>query len=200
MERKERKSPSSDTLYEVVSLESETEREKRKTSASPSILPSGPSTMAPSPPEDDEEEDNDEPLLSGSGDVSKECAEKILETWGDLLSKWHMNLAVRPRQLPALVRSGIPEALRGEVWQLLAGCHNNDHLVEEYRTLITKDFSPPPPSPEVNGGFMEPSGSECYQFELLDQSADSAMPEASAAEAVEEEFRLLTRNGGGVSE
>ncbi|XP_042250311.1 rab GTPase-activating protein 1 isoform X1 [Thunnus albacares] len=139
MERKERKSPASDTLYEVVSLESETEREKRKTTASPGILPSGPGSMVPSPPEDDEEEDNDEPLLSGSGDVSKECAEKILETWGDLLSKWHMNLSVRPRQLPALVRSGIPEALRGEVWQLLAGCHNNDHQVEEYRTLITKE-------------------------------------------------------------
>ncbi|XP_028272992.1 rab GTPase-activating protein 1 isoform X2 [Parambassis ranga] len=139
MERKERKSPASDTLYEVVSLESETEREKRKTTASPNILPTGPGAMVPSPPEDDEEEDNDEPLLSGSGDVSKECAEKILETWGDLLSKWHMNLSVRPRQLPALVRSGIPEALRGEVWQLLAGCHNNDHQVEEYRTLITKE-------------------------------------------------------------
>uniref|UniRef100_A0A4W6C1Q2 Rab GTPase-activating protein 1 n=1 Tax=Lates calcarifer TaxID=8187 RepID=A0A4W6C1Q2_LATCA len=137
--RQERKSPASDTLYEVVSLESETEREKRKTTASPGILPTGPGTMVPSPPEDDEEEDNDEPLLSGSGDVSKECAEKILETWGDLLSKWHMNLSVRPRQLPALVRSGIPEALRGEVWQLLAGCHNNDHQVEEYRTLITKE-------------------------------------------------------------
>uniref|UniRef100_A0A8C1ILJ4 RAB GTPase activating protein 1 n=1 Tax=Cyprinus carpio TaxID=7962 RepID=A0A8C1ILJ4_CYPCA len=108
----------SDTLYEVVSLESETERERRKTTASP---------------------DNDEPLLSGSGDVSKECGEKILETWGDLLSKWHLNLAVRPKPLPALVRSGVPEALRGEVWQLLAGCHNNDHLVEEYRTLITKE-------------------------------------------------------------
>uniref|UniRef100_A0A8C6Q6D4 Rab GTPase-activating protein 1 n=1 Tax=Nothobranchius furzeri TaxID=105023 RepID=A0A8C6Q6D4_NOTFU len=137
MERKERKSPASDTLYEVVSLESESEREKRKTTASPHIITTG--TMAPSPPEDDEEEDNDEPLLSGSGDVSKECAEKILETWGDLLSKWHMNLSVRPKQLPALVRSGIPEALRGEVWQLLAGCHNNDHQVEEYRTLITKE-------------------------------------------------------------
>uniref|UniRef100_A0A8C6UCM2 Rab GTPase-activating protein 1 n=1 Tax=Neogobius melanostomus TaxID=47308 RepID=A0A8C6UCM2_9GOBI len=119
---RQRKSPSADTLYEVVSLESETERERRKTTASPGIPLN-----------------NDEPLLSGSGDVSKECAEKILETWGDLLSKWHMNLSVRPRQLPALVRNGIPEALRGEVWQLLAGCHNNDHLVEEYRTLITKE-------------------------------------------------------------
>uniref|UniRef100_A0A8D0B024 Rab GTPase-activating protein 1 n=1 Tax=Sander lucioperca TaxID=283035 RepID=A0A8D0B024_SANLU len=118
-QRKERKSPSSDTLYEVVSLESETED---LTLCLYLLCP-----------------DNDEPLLSGSGDVSKECAEKILETWGDLLSKWHLNLSVRPRQLPALVRSGIPEALRGEVWQLLAGCHNNDHQVEEYRTLITKE-------------------------------------------------------------
>uniref|UniRef100_H2S4J0 RAB GTPase activating protein 1 n=1 Tax=Takifugu rubripes TaxID=31033 RepID=H2S4J0_TAKRU len=128
--------PASDTLYEVVSLESESERERRKTTASPGVL-TGPGAAVPSPPEDDEEEGD--PLLSGSGDVSKECAEKILETWGDLLSKWHMNLSVRPRQLPALVRSGIPEALRGEVWQLLAGCHNNDHQVEEYRTLITKE-------------------------------------------------------------
>ncbi|MGH0136723.1 UNVERIFIED_CONTAM: hypothetical protein FKN15_062354 [Acipenser sinensis] len=140
MERKERKS-NTDTLYEVVSLESDTERERKKTTASPSIrlTQSGSqSSMIPSPPDDDEEEDNDEPLLSGSGDVSKECAEKILETWGDLLSKWHLNLSVRPKPLPALVRSGVPEALRGEVWQLLAGCHTNDHQVEEYRTLITK--------------------------------------------------------------
>ncbi|TNN65076.1 Rab GTPase-activating protein 1 [Liparis tanakae] len=56
MERKERKSPASDTLYEVVSLESETEREKRKTTASPGTMPAGTGSTAPSPPEDDEEE------------------------------------------------------------------------------------------------------------------------------------------------
>ncbi|XP_066466568.1 rab GTPase-activating protein 1 isoform X1 [Tiliqua scincoides] len=141
IKQKDQKS-STDTLYEVVCLESELERERRKTTASPALrLPQSGSqgSMIPSPPEDDEEEDNDEPLLSGSGDVSKECAEKILETWGELLSKWHSNLSVRPKPLPALVRSGVPEALRGEVWQLLAGCHGNDHLVEKYRTLITKE-------------------------------------------------------------
>uniref|UniRef100_A0A8C0M7K1 Rab GTPase-activating protein 1 n=1 Tax=Canis lupus familiaris TaxID=9615 RepID=A0A8C0M7K1_CANLF len=141
IKQKERKN-NTDTLYEVVCLESESERERRKTTATPSIrLPQSgsQSSMIPSPPEDDEEEDNDEPLLSGFGDVSKECAGKILETWGELLSKWHLNLSVRPKQLSSLVRSGVPEALRGEVWQLLAGCHNNDHLVEKYRILITKE-------------------------------------------------------------
>lgn len=141
IKQKEKKN-NADALYEVVCLESESERERRKTTASPSVrLPQSgsQSSMIPSPPEDDEEEDNDEPLLSGFGDVSKECAEKILETWGELLSKWHLNLNVRPKQLSSLVRSGVPEALRGEVWQLLAGCHNNDHLVEKYRILITKE-------------------------------------------------------------
>lgn len=82
--------------------------------------------------------DNDEPLLSGTGNVSKDCTETELEGWSEVLLKWRENLSQRPKHLTNLVRKGIPEALRGEVWQLLAGCHDQKEIVDTYKSLINK--------------------------------------------------------------
>lgn len=81
--------------------------------------------------------DGDEPLLSGTGLVSKDCSEDVLESWADVLNRWKTTKQ-KPKQLAGLVKMGIPEALRGEVWQRLAGIDENTQMMETYRLLITK--------------------------------------------------------------
>ena len=92
--------------------------------------------------------DSDEPLPSGSGSVSKDVTDdELFDSWHAALTRWHQNLVGgrprqaggdRPPQMGALVRRGVPEALRGEVWQLLAGCVDNEQMMEAYRLLCTK--------------------------------------------------------------
>jgi len=128
--------------YEVVSIESQSELDRKKSNFSLMLSPGKipPLSDVNSPQDDAEESDGDEPLLSGSGFVSKDVTdENLLEAWHDALTRWHQNLRQRPKQIHVLVRKGIPEALRGEVWQLLSGCTDNSEMLESYRVLITKD-------------------------------------------------------------
>ena len=81
--------------------------------------------------------DTDEPIISGTGKVSKECLDTELDKWNDLLAKW-TDTKTRPKQLTTLVRQGIPEALRGEVWQRLTINEKDDELLNNYRILISK--------------------------------------------------------------
>lgn len=77
-------------------------------------------------------------MVSGTGDVSKECNEVELESWKDVLLKWATCKSPPARQLAILVKEGIPEALRGEVWLRLAKADLDPKLMDTYRILITK--------------------------------------------------------------
>lgn len=83
--------------------------------------------------------DGDEFFLSGLGVVSKEVIDdNFLEAWYEVFVKWYQNLLQRFKQVQQLVKKGILEVFRGEVWQLLVGCYDNLELMEAYRIFIIK--------------------------------------------------------------
>ncbi|KAG7188171.1 hypothetical protein KM043_013388 [Ampulex compressa] len=91
-------------------------------------------------PKEEIDSDGDEPMLSGTGEVSKDCSADELANWAEVLDTWQIN-EQRPKLLIKLTKQGIPEALRGEVWQRLSNCDNSQEMMDKYRTLITKESS-----------------------------------------------------------
>lgn len=88
--------------------------------------------------DDSATKEDDEPIPSGTGSVSKDCSASELLGWSEILPRWHNKLELRPKGLIPLVRCGIPEPLRGEVWQLLSGAHQSINLMDRYRILLTQ--------------------------------------------------------------
>ncbi len=87
------------------------------------------------------DDDNEDLVFSGMGLVNKDFMDdsQLLE-WTALMQKWSKNYEERPSDLQDLVNRGVPETLRGEVWQLLAGCQNDDKSMHEsYRLLLSKE-------------------------------------------------------------
>lgn len=133
-------------LYNIISIENERSRQTRLSHADDEGAAmesdvAGKVTLCSNSPQDEEDDDDmDEPLLSGSGEVkTHDCSDQVLTDWSEVLDKWRANFSSRPNGLKQLVRKSIPNALRGEVWQLLAGCHDNNHILEQYRLLISKE-------------------------------------------------------------
>ncbi|XP_063234161.1 rab GTPase-activating protein 1-like isoform X3 [Bacillus rossius redtenbacheri] len=129
--------------YEVISIETSGELDRNRLNLtlnlaslirSPSINSIDLDTLTP---KEEDVSDGDEPMLSGTGEVSKDCSEGELESWAEVLARW-TSTRQRPRKLTPLVLGGIPEALRGEVWRRLASCDNDTQLMDTYRILITK--------------------------------------------------------------
>ncbi|XP_016965761.1 rab GTPase-activating protein 1-like [Drosophila biarmipes] len=81
--------------------------------------------------------DGDEPLLSGTGEVSKDCSQDTLDEWDPILREWDSEK--RPKNLAPLVRLGVPEALREKIWQKLANVEGKFEMNDQYKILITKE-------------------------------------------------------------
>lgn len=75
-------------------------------------------------------------------DKSIEVVEKRIDSeknWIKALASWQIN-KLWPKVVPNLVKQGVPEKFRGEVWQKLSDCVKSGELIDKYRIIISKVF------------------------------------------------------------
>lgn len=86
---------------------------------------------------DDYSSDGDEPLLSGTGDVPRDCPEEMLAEWNTVVAE--IESGKKPKNMANLIRLGIPGLFRNKIWQYLANVQNSTELIDVYRVLLTKE-------------------------------------------------------------
>lgn len=86
---------------------------------------------------DDYSSDGDEPLLSGTGDVPRDCPEEMLAEWNTVVAE--IECGKKPKNMANLIRLGIPGLFRNKIWQYLANVQNSTELIDVYRVLLTKE-------------------------------------------------------------
>ncbi|CAJ0933526.1 unnamed protein product, partial [Mesorhabditis belari] len=137
--RKKKSTENTSSTLVFVQIESETDRAraKSKLGRSPSKMPA--QLLQPA---GDDESDSDEPLLSGSGDVNRVVSEDVLAEWQECITQWKADESGdRPEKLTALLANGVPDLVRGEVWQLFAKVHMDPELLKTYHLLLVKECS-----------------------------------------------------------
>ena len=75
------------------------------------------------------------------------CSQGAIAAWGKYATKLGENKLDRSRGLCLLVRRGVPDSIRGELWQCLSGAHQRSKKFHEnyFGQLLSSDA----PSPEV---------------------------------------------------
>lgn len=89
--------------------------------------------------DDDYSSDGDEPLLSGTGDVPRDCEQEMLDEWNTVLAEIEKCGKRPPKNMANLIRLGIPGLFRNKIWQYLANVQNSTELIDVYRVLLTKE-------------------------------------------------------------
>uniref|UniRef100_A0AC35UIN7 Rab-GAP TBC domain-containing protein n=1 Tax=Rhabditophanes sp. KR3021 TaxID=114890 RepID=A0AC35UIN7_9BILA len=136
---KKEESDPNQSLMKVISFESVTEQDRSLTRLTVGKNHQQMPTQLIHPADADDS-DHDEPLLSGSGHVNQECSEEVMSQWEELITKWEADLENRPVNLGPLVKNGIPDKLRGRIWQWMSKVVDQE-LSDTYFILIEKECS-----------------------------------------------------------
>ncbi|KAJ2403260.1 GTPase-activating protein [Coemansia sp. RSA 2559] len=62
--------------------------------------------------------------------------------WGNLINNYEKTTRAEPRRLAQMIYAGIPKAVRGTVWQVMAGSRNDPALGATFRKLAAQKTEP----------------------------------------------------------